>query len=167
MRFRAFGIPFLLWFLIAIGSALAYGFLIGGTPHVIFMALLFAVFFVTTAIFALKDKDKWLPKLAISVTAAFLGVLLFLGAYLAINRLDGTPKDEYTAIVTNVSYHGGGCIYFENPQGESMDAFIHDYRIIIVDEDTVIRVGDRVDIREMEGLFGVSYCVIVDEAEDG
>ena len=166
MRFKAFGLPVLLWFLIAIGSALLYGFLMGGTPHLVFMALLFAVFFITTAVFALKDKDKWLRKTIISITAAFLGVLLFVGAYMTINQLGGTPVDEYSALVENVNYEGGGRIYFENPQGESMNAQIHDYRIIVVDNDTLIRAGDRVRIQEIEGLFGVHYCVIMDEPED-
>ncbi|MBQ2675974.1 MAG: hypothetical protein IJF54_01045 [Clostridia bacterium] len=96
-------------------------------------------------------------------------VLIFLAIFIIFsiftyhyaNRISLTFVVEYDAVVTDATYRGGGTVWFNDPQGNEKSAQLDDYRIIVFDDNSIVSVGDKIQIREMKGIFDVDYCIII------
>ena len=77
-------------------------------------------------------------------------------------QCDAACVGEYDVIVEYVNGRGGGYADFTTPQGNEGSVDLHDYRLIIFDDDYV-GVGDTIRVREYKGIFNELYYVFVEE----
>lgn len=144
-----------------------YGIMIGGNPiNTLFLPLLF-VFPAILIFFEIKNKPNRLIKTVFNILRiAMVGVcivMLCIVFYDSVNRITATPIREYTSEVTCINYKGGGTAYFKDPEGTEQNVSLNEHRIIIVDEDSLVKEGDILHIRELNGFFNMRYNIIVEK----
>ncbi len=139
-----------------IGLAFSYGLWLQHTITVEY-AVLFALFvplIVLTIVSRASIKRIDVLLMSVLLTAVFITV------FSCGNRISLNYVEEYETVVQYVNYKGGGFIKFTTPNGSAGNADLHNYRIVI-DDDDFIQVGDKVVIREYSGWFGRPYYVFV------
>lgn len=148
---------------------LLYGFIVGGRPPVLLFFTVFVISFSILAIFEKKHIEKSIvKKIGKTVIVSIIAVALSVYLYYSINCLNGTLINTYDTAVTEAIYNRGGSItvYFLDPLGEEKYAEHFDFNNLkpIVEDDAGIKQGDTVQVAEYNGIFGIEYCVLINNA---
>lgn len=152
--------------LCAVILPLAYGFTVGGMPTIwhrigqtLFLGGLFA-FMIRRNFF----ESVW-KRLFLILVVTVLSTTGSWAVYFYVNSLQGTFVSEYDAVVTDAYYRGGGTASFQNPKGEERAVDLHDHRLIVLD-DSYVKVGDTIRVREYVGLFDVPFCTLAEQEDE-
>lgn len=152
--------------LCAVILPLAYGFTVGGMPTIwhrivqtLFLGGLFA-FMIRRNFF----ESVW-KRLFLILVVTVLSTTGSWAVYFYVNSLQGTFVSEYDAVVTDAYYRGGGTASFQNPKGEERAVDLHDHRLIVLD-DSYVKVGDTIRVREYVGLFDVPFCTLTEQEDE-
>lgn len=152
--------------LCAVILPLAYGFTVGGMPTIwqrivqtLFLGSLFA-FMIRRNFF----ESVW-KRLFLILVVTVLSTTGSWAVYFYVNSLQGTFVSEYDAVVTDAYYRGGGTASFQNPKGEERAVDLHDHRLIVLD-DSYVKVGDTIRVREYVGLFDVPFCTLTEQEDE-
>ncbi len=160
-----------LWFFLTVGFLFLYGllFLLDQIKWVLpLISCQFAVIVCLSIVLNRKhDAGKLLSKIVKPVAMGIASVVFSLLLCMAVNNLSLTQVDEYDTIVTRTQWKA--CfhtVYFETPDGEEQSADVLDFRIIVIDEDSLIKPQQYVHVKEYEGLFGLDHYEIVQEFDE-
>lgn len=152
--------------LCAVILPLAYGFTVGGMPTIwhrivqtLFLGGLFA-FMIRRNFF----ESVW-KRLFLILVVTVLSTTGSWAIYFYVNSLQGTFVSEYDAVVTDAYYRGGGTASFQNPKGEERAVDLHDHRLIVLD-DSYVKVGDTIRVREYVGLFDMPFCTLAEQEDE-
>lgn len=110
-----------------------------------------------------KSKNIWIKLIEVLVLS-LLSTALFMSIYICGNEVFGEYIDEYEVVVEFVDGRGGGYADFTTPQGAKGSVGLHDYRLVMDDDDHVA-VGDTIRVREYKGLFKKLFYVFVEEIQ--
>ncbi len=142
----------------------AYGLIIGGEIDAIFWIGEFLFLLLTITYISKKHHNSENRFVKTDWTNIFvLSLILLIGShtfYCNVNKISYTTVRTYHTVVNEVMYRGGGTAWFYNPEGVEKSVEIRDYRIIVVDETTLISEGDTILIEEREGIFDVKYEIL-------
>ncbi|MBQ8523598.1 MAG: hypothetical protein IJ457_03135 [Clostridia bacterium] len=98
----------------------------------------------------------------VTVFSLIIGIIPFIFCT-EVNQIDGKLVAEYTVTVERISGRGDGSVSFYTPDGNYGSADLNDHRIMILDDEEFVDVGDTVKIREYIGIFKKKYYVFVEE----
>jgi len=113
-------------------------------------------------IFLLKNHRFSEIFIDITVFSLILGLIPFFFSS-DINELGGKFVAEHTVTVDKISGRADGTASFYTPDGSYATVDLHDYRIIILDGEEFVDVGDTIKVCEYVGLFKQKYYVFVEE----
>lgn len=147
-----------------IAFAFAYGFLLQNTISVeIAFLLAFCIPLIVLIAFSKNSQDKIKKKLLTALVISLLLGILFLGVLTLGNQLYGEFVAEYTVVVESVHGKGGSTAEFTAPDGDYASVDLHDYRIILTEQDDYVTAGDVIKIQEYKGIFGQPFYKFVEK----
>lgn len=156
---------------IAIFSAVTtciYGFAVGGEVSAFFCTFQFCVAFILFALFSKKESKKPIRnKIFKTVLISVISVLFSVFLYVSVNQISSTHVATYEAVViSHIRERGGGStIWFIDPYGNEkyidIPATLKDFRIFIPDDEPQIEAGNTIQVKELQGLFKLNYCVLI------
>ena len=152
--------------LCAVILPLVYGFAVGGMPtewHFALQALLFAGLF--SFMVRRNSFDSLWKRLCITLLVTVIAVVGSWVIYFCVNSLQGTFVAEYDAVVTDTNYRGGGTAWFQNPKGEERAVDLQDHRWVVTD-DSYVKIGDTIRVREYVGLFDMPFCTLAEQEDE-
>ena len=152
--------------LCAVILPLVYGFAVGGMPtewHFALQTLLFAGLF--SFMVRRNSFDSLWKRLCLTLLVTVLAVAGSWAFYFHVNNLQSTFVAEYEATVNDVYYRGEGTAYFLNPDGEARAADLQDRRWVVTD-DSYVKIGDTIRVREYKGLFDVPFCTLAEQEDE-
>ncbi|MBE6531869.1 MAG: hypothetical protein E7679_07300 [Ruminococcaceae bacterium] len=152
----------LILFEITIG--LSYAFILWDLLSIeIYLIFAFFVPFLLFVIFSKNDEGKITAK---TLKILILSLLLALSSFMpliTINAITAEFVAEHEVVVENIGGRGGGWASFTSHDGLLEYVDLHDYRIILTDEDEYVTIGDTIRVKEYKGIFDISYYVFVEE----
>ena len=157
-------IAFLICCVCEVAWVFGYGLLLNSfLTKGIFFFIAFGIAFCLNMIFykKLPYKDKVNRILWILICALVLAILSSL-IYGGINRMSGEFVAEYEVEAIDCNHRNGGKAYFNDRNGRYSSVELHDYRIVIPDDDYV-KEGDIICVREYVGFFGETFFVLVEQ----
>ena len=152
--------------LCAVILPLVYGFAVGGMPtewHFALQALLFAGLF--SFMTRRNSFESLWKRLCLTLLVTVIAVVGSRVIYFCVNSLQGTFVAEYEATVYDAYYRGEGTAYFLNPDGEARAVDLQDHRWVVLD-DSYVKVGDTIRVREYVGLFDVPFCTLAEQEDE-
>ena len=150
----------LIFFEIALG--LAYGLLLQSiVPTESYLIAAIGVPFIVLFL-SWKNGRRAIEELAAALFLSLLLLAVSVGAFFCVNQLHGEFIDEYDVVVEYVNTRGGGYATFTTPNGKEGSADLHDYRLIVFNDDYV-DIGDTIRVQEYKGIFNETYYVFLDE----
>lgn len=147
-----------------IALAMAFGFLLQDImPIELCFAIAFLVPLFVICVSSKKSENIWIKLIEVLVLS-FLSMALFMSIYICGNEVYGEYIDEYEVVVEFVDGRGGGYADFTTPRGTKGSVGLHDYRLVM-DDDDYVAVGDTIRVREYKGLFKKLFYVFVEEIQ--
>lgn len=98
----------------------------------------------------------------VTVFSLIIGIIPFIFCT-EVNQIDGKLVAEYTVTVERISGRGSGSASFYTPDGDYGTVNLHDHRIMILDGEEFVDVGDKIKVQEYIGIFKKKYYVFVEE----
>ena len=152
--------------LCAVIFPLVYGFTVGGMPTEWLFAVQTLLFGGLFSFMTRRNSFESLWKrLCLTLLVTVIAVVGGWAIYFYTNSLQGTFVSEYDAVVTDTYYRGGGTAWFYNPKGEERAVELHDHRLIVTD-DSYVKIGDTIRVREYVGLFDVPFCTLAEQEDE-
>ena len=150
--------------LFEITLGLTYGFLLRNVFSIeVCLVIAFLVPFIVILFFSRKDNGKIGARFLKILVIALLFTMACCVIFIFANNIKGELIGEYEVIVEDISAKGGGSAGFISPHGTYEYVDLHDYRIILTDEDDYVDVGDTIRVREYMGIFDMNYYVFIEE----
>lgn len=98
----------------------------------------------------------------VTVFSLIIGIIPFIFCTV-VNQIDGKLVAEYTVTVERISGRGSGSASFYTPDGDYGTVNLYDHRIMILDGEEFVDVGDKIKVREYIGIFKDTYYIFVEE----
>lgn len=150
-----------LWLVLTLAAVLIYGFGVGGMISVSCLGILWCVISgVDILLSALsKSTDTMAWRIAYALLKGFGAVLLAVVLYNTLNRVSPTLVSSYRSYAVSAELNRGGTVTvrFTDPEGQTQTGEMPDCGC---SADTPVETGDRILVREYEGLFGVAYATV-------
>lgn len=160
-------------FIVSIVSACIYGFIVGGDVSVWFIFLQFAIAFSLLVVFTRDETKSDLRVTLVKIfSVSVVMVVISSIIYGSINRFYGRTVDTYETVITEVLYSNySGCVFwFDDPLGNeksvTVEGTLKDLRLIMPEDEDRIEVGETVKIREMQGIFKINYCELIEFVDE-
>ena len=153
----------ILWLTVTVATVLIYGFGVGGMISLPCLCILWCVIsgmdLLLSALSKPADSMAW--RIAYALLKGFGAVLLAVILYNTVNRLSPTLVTSYEAYAESAEITRGGTVTvtFIDPDGQEKTGEMPDYGCF-ADVDATVDAGDRILVREYEGLFDLEYATV-------